>query len=208
MSKVDYRHQTNSKLFIPTDKSNFKEMLRTEMLVWMLNKVPIWNIPIRNHIINKLFGYIDGTAFCIRTPFYADFAKNIQIGKNFFANVNCIIQAHEKVTIGDNVMCGPNVSILAVSHPIDAMERVVKRTPNVYEPEGRSSRESNAPIIIGNNVWLAAGVIICAGVTIGDNSVIGAGSVVTRDIPPNVFACGVPCRVIREITEADRVNIC
>ena len=98
-------------------------------------------------------------------------------------------------------MLGPNVVITTVSHPMLAKDRVFLHDPNSFEPLKRVDVEKVAPIKIGNNVWIAAGAIICPGVTIGDNTVIGAGSVVTRAIPSNVFACGVPCRVVRALTE-------
>ena len=112
---------------------------------------------------------------------------------------------HAEVHIGDNVLLGPNVSILTVAHPLDAAERRIREEPNSFEPHKRGDYELIAPVTIGNDVWIAAGSIICHGVAIGDNSVIGAGSVVTRDIPANVFACGSPCRVVRPITEVDRI---
>ena len=106
--------------------------------------------------------------------------------------------------IGDNVLFGPNVIITTISHPMNAKERVFYHYQNSFEPHKRADTKLCAPITIGNNTWIAAGAIICAGVTIGDNSVIGAGSVVTRIIPADVFACGVPCRVVRELDDGGK----
>ena len=191
--------------FYPTDKSNLRKMLRSEIIQWMLNKTPIWNIPKRNFLLKQLFGSIDGQVYCVNPPFHCNSGKFIHVGKNFFANYNCIIMDHAEVLIGDNVMLAPNVSILTVTHPMSPEERVVKNIQNSFEPHKRGNIEIVKPIIIGNNVWIATGATVCAGVTIGDNSVIGAGSVVTKDIPANVFACGIPCKVVREITEEDKV---
>ena len=117
--------------------------------------------------------------------------SNITIGDNVFINFGCIIFDMGEVTIGNNAMFGPRVGIYTTNHAFDAEERIA----NVVVSK---------PIHIGNRVWLSADVKIVQGVTIGDNSIIGAGSVVTKDIPPNVIAAGNPCRVIRKITEKDK----
>ena len=127
----------------------------------------------------------------IEPPFFCDYGTNIEVGDFFYANYNCIILDVAKVKIGDNVMFAPNVAIYTAGHPI--------------HPESRSSGyEYGIGITIGNNVWIGGNTVINPGVTIGDNTVIGAGSVVTKDIPANVIAMGIPCKVIREITEEDR----
>ncbi|MCL2628890.1 MAG: sugar O-acetyltransferase [Oscillospiraceae bacterium] len=127
----------------------------------------------------------------IEPPFFCDYGYNIEVGEFFYANYNCIILDVAKVKIGDNVMFAPNVAIYTAGHPV--------------HPESRSSGyEYGIGITIGNNVWIGGNTVINPGVTIGDNTVIGAGSVVTKDIPANVIAMGIPCKVIREITEADR----
>lgn len=123
----------------------------------------------------------------IEPPFNCDYGNNIIIGKNFYANFNCIVLDVNTVEIGDNVMFAPNVQVYTAGHPIDAKLRV---------DEGV---EFGLPIKIGDNVWVGGGVIICPGVSIGENAVVGAGAVVTKDIPANVVAAGNPCRVIKEI---------
>lgn len=124
-------------------------------------------------------------------PFHCEYGKHIQIGENFYANVNCIMLDVAKITIGDNVFFGPNVSLYTAGHPIH------------YESRN-SGYEYGIPITIGNNVWIGGSCVVLPGVTIGDNCVIGAGSVVTKDIPEGVIAAGNPCKVIRSITEEDR----
>lgn len=195
------------KTFKPTDKSNFLPMLRTELLLRSLNRTPLWNIPKRNFLTKMLLGSIDGTAYALQPPSHVNDGKNIFVGKNFFANWNVMILDHAKITIGDNVMLAPNVIITTVTHPKDAQQRIVKVMDNSFEPKKRGNIELIAPITIGDNVWIASGSVICPGVTIGENSIIGANSVVTKDIPPNVLACGAPCNVIREITEKDRLDL-
>lgn len=127
----------------------------------------------------------------IMPPFYCDYGFHIQVVKGFFANYNCTILDVGKVTIGENVLLAPNVSIYTAGHPVHPAAR-------------QSGYEYGIPVTIGNNVWIGGNVVITPGVHIGDNVVIGAGSVVTKDIPANVVAAGNPCRVIRRITDADK----
>ena len=123
----------------------------------------------------------------LEPPFRCDYGSNIKLGKNFYANFNCVVLDMAEVTIGDNVLFAPNVQVLTAGPPLDVKSRV---------DEGV---EFGTPITIGDNAWIGAGVIICPGVNIGKNSVIGAGSVVTKDIPDNVVAVGNPCRVLKPI---------
>jgi maltose O-acetyltransferase len=132
-----------------------------------------------------------GDNICIEQPFHCDYGKNIEVGKNFFANYNCTILDVGKVTIGDNVMFAPNVSIYTAGHPI--------------HPDSRNlGYEYGIGITIGDNVWVGGSVVINPGVHVGNNVIIGSGSVVTKDIPDNVIVAGNPCKVIREIKEEDR----
>jgi len=144
----------------------------------------------KDELIRQILGKT-GKNIWIEAPFYCDYGYNIEVGDNFYTNFNCTILDVGKVIIGDNVMLAPNVAIYTAGHPI--------------HPDSRNSGyEYGIGITIGNNVWIGGNTIINPGVSIGDNTVIGAGSVVTKDIPANVIAAGVPCKVIREITEADR----
>ena len=198
--------KTTVETFIPTARKNFWPMLKSEWLQWRLNKTPLWNIPLRNWLLKHLFASIDGSPFAIQIPFHISDGSRTHIGKNFVANYNVAIFDHGGVRIGDNVMIASNVVITTVFHPMNANERIFYYCPDSFEPHKRADTELCAPISIGNNVWIAAGTIICPGVTIGDNTVIGAGSVVTRDIPANVFACGVPCRVVRTLSNTDKTD--
>ncbi|MFB9841845.1 sugar O-acetyltransferase [Mucilaginibacter ginsenosidivorans] len=131
-----------------------------------------------------------GKNVMILAPFHCDYGKHIEVGDNFMANYNCVILDVAKVTIGDNVLFGPNVSLLTAGHP-------------VHHESRNSGYEYGIGITIGNNVWIGGQTVVNPGVTIGDNTVIGSGSVVTKDIPANVVAVGNPCKVMRVITEAD-----
>ncbi len=140
----------------------------------------------RRSLLKQLFGR-GGESVWMQPPFYCDYGTNILLGERVFFNFNCVVLDVCQVTIGDYSLFGPAVQIYTATHPMNAQQR--------------RQQEFGKPITIGADVWVGGGAIICPGVTIGPQAVIGAGSVVTRDIPGNTFAAGNPCRVIREITE-------
>ena len=154
-----------------------------------INTLPPWD-PAFDGLIRRLLGSI-GEGFVIEPPLRCDYGCNTFIGRRFYANFNLTILDCGRVTIGDEVLIGPNVSLFAAGHPLD--------------PDLRASGpEYGLPIVIKDRVWLGGGVIVNPGVTIGEGSVIGSGSVVTRDIPPGVLAAGNPCRVLRPLRQGDR----
>lgn len=158
--------------------------------------------PERGKIVSELVPNMGKRGF-VQGPVQFDYGVFTEIGDNFYANFNLTVLDCCKVTIGDNVMIGPNVSILTPVHPLCWQDRNMR-----FKPDGSPyDLEYAKSITIGSNCWIAGNVTICGGVTIGSGCVIGAGSVVTRDIPENSLAVGNPCRVIREITEADRMEI-
>ena len=144
----------------------------------------------RVELLNKLLANMGENCY-IEPPLHANWGCHTHLGNNVYANFNLTLVDDTDIYIGDSVMLGPNVVLATAGHPVD---------PELH----RLVYQFNQPIHIGNNVWLGAGVIVLPGVTIGDNSVVGAGSVVTKDIPANVVAVGNPCRILREINEHDR----
>lgn len=175
--------------------ANYDESLKSERTKCKLacqkyNKIDCDKIQERTELLKNILGKTKDNLL-IEQPFYCDYGYNIEVGKNFYANHNLVILDPGKVIIGDNVFIGPNCGICTAQHPIDAETR-------------NKGLEYAFPIKIGSNVWLGGGVTVLAGVTIGDNCVIGAGSVVNKDIPPNTIAAGNPCKVIRTITEDDK----
>ena len=172
-----------------SDRAVMEEQKRTRKILHRLNTVDPSDFDEIGRLVKELFGKSD-KAF-VNPPFYCDYGFHIETGKNFFANYNCTIIDVARVTIGDNCQFAPNVSIYTAGHPV--------------HPDSRNSLyEYGIGVSIGDNVWIGGNCVILPGVTIGSNTVIGAGSVVTKDIPDWVVAAGNPCKVIRKITEEDR----
>jgi len=145
----------------------------------------------QHKIIKKIFKKTDKN-FMIVAPFWCDYGYNIEIGENFYANHNCIFLDGALVSFGANVFIAPNCSFSTTGHPINFEQR-------------NKGFEYSYPIIVGNNVWFGVGVNVLPGVTIGDNVVVGSGSIVNKDIPSNVVVAGNPAKIIRNITEEDRL---
>ena len=146
-------------------------------------------------MLSSLLGGI-GRNVWIEAPFFCNYGENIFIGNNVFVNYNCVFLDSNRITIGDNILIGPGVQVYTATHPIDAKERF---HPSDDNPETTQYTTRALPVRINSNVWLGGGAILMPGVQIGENSTIGAGAVVTESIPPNVFAAGNPCRIIKEL---------
>ena len=175
-------------LYQPSDPELKQMRLQVQQLLQKYNRLIPADSNERSELIYKILGQV-GDGCSIYPPFFCDYGVHITVGKNFFANIGCIILDVAPVEIGDDVFLGPNVQIITASHPL--------------EPDLRAKGYGlGKPVSIGNQVWIGAGAIINPGITIGDGAVIGSGSVVTRNIPEHVVAAGNPCRVIRGIGES------
>lgn len=172
-----------------SDERVFEQQKGARRLTQQLNTIDRADFEGISKIVKELFGKSD-KAF-VNPPFYCDYGFNIEVGKNFFANYNCTILDVAKVTIGDNCQMAPNVAIYTAGHPVHPQTR-------------NTAYEYGISVTIGDNVWIGGNTVICPGVHIGSNTVIGAGSVVTKDIPDWCIAAGNPCKVIRQITDADK----
>ena len=175
------------------DEDLKEDRLKCKDLCFAANQLPPSKIKEQSELFASLFAKA-GEGFYITTPFWCDYGYNIEIGKNFYSNHNCVILDCAKVTFGDNVFVGPNCCFATAEHPLDETER-------------NRGLETARPIQVGNSVWFGAGVTVLPGVTIGDNVVIGAGSIVTKDIPSNVVAVGNPARVIRSLENSGLYRI-
>lgn len=182
------RERRDMQLPYISDREVMEEQKRARRLTQELNTIDRSDFEAIAKIVKELLGKSEG-AF-INPPFYCDYGTHIEVGKNFMANYNCTILDVAKVRIGDNCMLAPNVAIYTAGHP-------------VYPDVRNTQYEYGIEVTIGDNVWIGGNTVVCPGVHIGNNVVIGAGSVVTKDIPDWVVAAGNPCKVIREITKED-----
>jgi len=173
-------------LYDPLDPALVAARDRARDLCQDLNATREADVVLRRRILTDLFGS-GGDAVWMQPPFFCDYGSNIYLGKKVFFNFNCVVLDVCEVRIGDHTLFGPSVQIYTAMHPMNH--------------ELRRKQEYAKPIKIGSDVWVGGAAVICPGVTIGSRTVIGAGSVVTRDVPDGVFAAGNPCRVVREITE-------
>ena len=180
----------SGKLYFCTDEEIAKEQLECLEILYDYNHTRPSESQKREQILKNLLAEIGENCY-IEPPLHANWGKYTHFGNNVYANFNLTLVDDTDIFVGDNVMFGQNVIIAPAGHPVDP-------------PLREKVAQFNIPVRIGKNVWIGAGAIVLPGVTIGDHSVIGAGSVVTKDIPPNVVAVGNPCRVLREINDRDK----
>lgn len=189
-SKMKERLHTGE-IYLPGDDEILEEQFQCQEKLYDYNQTRPSEGEKRSKLLKEMFAEI-GDGCYIEPPLRANWGGHfVHFGKNIYANFNLTLVDDTHIYVGDATMFGPNVTIATAGHPI---------LPELRE----QAYQYNMPVRIGKNCWLGAGVIVMPGVTIGDNTVIGAGSIVTKDIPANVVAVGNPCRVIREIGEHDR----
>jgi len=186
---MDNIERRDKQIVYISDDSVMEQQKRARRLTQKLNTADRSDFKLLSEIVKELLGKSEN-AF-INPPFYCDYGYNIEAGKNLYINYNCTILDVAKVKFGDNCMLAPNIAIYTAGHPL-------------YPSTRNTGYEFGIEITIGDNVWIGGNTVICPGVHIGNNVVIGAGSVVTKDIPDWSLAAGNPCRVIRKITEADK----
>jgi maltose O-acetyltransferase len=182
--KTEKEKMLAGELYNAQDPQLLAERQRAQLLFQELNATPA-DQPARARLLRGLLPHA-GTELGLTSPFYCDYGTNITLGDQVFFNFNCTILDVAAVTIGSRTLFGPGVQVYTATHPLDYQERA-------------TGLEYAKPISIGEDVWVGGGAIICPGVRIGDRAVIGAGSVVTKDIPADTLAAGNPCRVIREL---------
>ncbi|MEQ9438565.1 MAG: sugar O-acetyltransferase [Cyclobacteriaceae bacterium] len=184
--KTEKEKMLDGELYDPLDKQLSDERVRTRLLIKELNDTREDQTEERTRILKELIPNADAGLW-LQPPFYCDYGSNMILGEKVFFNFNCVVLDVTYVKIGSRTLFGPNVQVYTATHPLDHQERA-------------SGLEFAKPISIGEDVWVGGSAIICPGVTVGDRTIIGAGSVVTRDIPPDVFAAGNPCKVVRQLT--------
>jgi maltose O-acetyltransferase len=183
-TKSEYEKMLSGTLYDAGDKQLVEMRVKARKWMSQYNQVG-HDKQLREKFLKELLGKVGNNAD-IQAPFFCDYGCHIEVGDNFFANFNCVFLDCNYIKMGNNVFLGPNVQVYAATHPLVAAERI-------------KGPELASPIILGDNVWIGGSSIICPGVTIGENTTIGAGSVVTKDIPSNVVAAGNPCRVLRKL---------
>lgn len=192
MSRMKER-MLRGELYLADDAVLQDDQARAQALVERYNATLHSEQELRTTILRALLGHV-GEGVVVRPPFRCDYGSQISIGARTFVNFDCVVLDASPVAIGEACQIATRVQLLTATHPVDPGPR-------------RIGWESGEPIVLGDNVWLGGGAIVCPGVTIGADTVVGAGAVVTRDLPAGVVAAGVPARVIREIGEADRVAV-
>ena len=189
MARFDYLH--SEEIYFPGDEDLLKEQFAYIDKLYDYNATRPYEGEKRAQLLREMLAEVGENCY-IEPPLHSNFGgHHVHLGKNVYANFNLTLVDDTHIYIGDCTMIGPNVTIATASHPV---------LPELRE----KGYQYNVPVHIGRNCWLGAGVVVLPGVTIGDNTVIGAGSIVTRDIPANVVAVGNPCRVLREIGQKDR----
>ena len=186
MNKMTEKEKMLSgRMYNPEDTQLKSERAAVKALCMEYNNIPYGETELKKSVLKKILGKT-GKNFTIEANFFCDYGYNIEIGENFYSNHNLVILDCAKVKIGKNVAIGPNTGLYCAIHPTDVTERI-------------KWLEKAEPIIIEDNVWLGGNVVVLPGVKIGKNTVIGAGSVVTKDIPENVVAVGNPCKIIKNL---------
>ena len=180
-------------LYIAEDEDLAGDFGRAQAILEIYNRSAFADQQLRDGLLRELLAEC-GEGVHIRPPFHLEYGTRVSIGARTFFNYDCLMLDVAPVTIGAACQVATRVQFITATHPIDPEPR-------------RSGWESAKPIVVGDNVWLSAGVIVCPGVTIGNDTVVGAGAVVTRDLSAGVVAMGVPARVVREIGEQDRIQI-
>jgi maltose O-acetyltransferase len=176
-------------MYDPLDPQLVGDRINTRLLIKALNESSEDEPEKRSRIQKELLPNA-APDLALQPPFYCDYGYNMQVGERVFFNFNCTVLDVAPVIIGSRTMFGPNVQVYTATHPLNHIER-------------SSGREYAKPITIGEDVWIGGSAVICPGVSIGDRSVIGAGSVVTKDIPADVFAAGNPCKIIRPLSQTE-----
>ena len=196
--KTEIQKCLDGEIFNTSDPEIESLIQRARKLTKEYNQIASTDFDKRQRILSELFGRI-GSNVNIDTPFYCDYGRHISIGNNVIININCTFVDCNRIKIGNNVLIASNVQIYTATHSADVNERLVADWNN--NSEIPYFRTYALPVKIEDNVWIGGGAIILPGVTIGKNSVIGAGSIVNKTIPENCVAVGNPCRVIREINK-------
>lgn len=198
----DWERMISGKLYNSASKDIEKQHINGLVGCDRFNRIPVRRAKAKQRALEKLIPSAKESGLAVFAPFYCEYGVNIHVGKGCFVNYNCTFLDVSPITLGNSVWIGANVTLATPNHPYLAEERLV-----ADYPDGRHDLEYSEPITIKDGCWICSSATICGGVTIGENSIVAAGAVVTRDVPPNSIVGGVPAKVIRQIDEDDRMNV-
>lgn len=198
----EWERMVGGKLYNQSDEGIAKRHIEGMSRCQKYNKIDVRRTKAKARALEKLIPSSKGKDLVIFAPFYCEYGVNIHVGKECFVNYNSTFLDVAPITLGDGVWVGASVTLATPMHPFVAEERL-----NADYPDGRHDLEYALPITIGSGCWICSGAVICGGVTIGENSIVAAGAVVTKDMPSNSVIAGVPAKVIRQIGEGDRLNV-
>lgn len=198
----DWDRMISGKLYNSSSPDIAKQHMQGLSRCHRFNSIAVWRTKAKQRALEKLIPSAKGKSLGVFAPLYCEYGVNIHVGNECFVNYNCTFLDVSPITLGDSVWIGANVTLATPNHPLIAEER-----HNANYPDGRHDLEFSDPITIEDGCWICSSSTICGGVTIGKNSVVAAGAVVTRDVPPNSLVAGVPAKVIRQIDEDDRIDV-
>lgn len=198
----EWDRMVSGKLYNAGSKDLFKKHARGLVLCDKFNRIPVWMYGRKQRALERLIPSAKGKDFTVFAPLYCEYGVNIKVGKDCFVNYNSTFLDVSPITLEDGVWIGANVTLATPLHPFLADERV-----NQDYPDGNHDLEYSAPITIKKNCWICSSATISGGVTVGENSIVAAGAVVLKDVPPNSIVGGVPAKVIRKIDENDRMDV-
>lgn len=198
----DWERMVAGKLYNSSSKDIAKQHMQGLTRCDRFNKIAVWRAGAKQRALERLIPSAKGKGLGVFAPFYCEYGVNIHVGEGCFVNYNCTFLDVSPITLGDGVWIGANVTLATPNHPFLADERL----PANY-PDGFHDLEYSSPITIGAGCWICSSATVCGGVTIGENSIVVAGAVVTRDVPANSIVAGVPAKVVRQIDERDRMHV-
>ncbi|MBR1530685.1 MAG: sugar O-acetyltransferase [Eubacterium sp.] len=198
---TEWERMTSGRLYNADSAELEKPHMQGLILCDKFNRTPLSKMKKKDKLLSKLIPSSVGKDLVVFPPFYCEYGRNIYLGKNCFVNYNCIFLDVAPITLGDFVWIGANVTLATPMHPYLAEERIIRDYP-----DGTHDLEYAKPIVIKDNCWICSGAVISGGVTVGENSIIAAGAVVTKDVPANSIVGGVPAKVIRQIDENDKLD--
>ncbi|MBR3738152.1 MAG: sugar O-acetyltransferase [Eubacterium sp.] len=199
---TEWQRMISGRLYNPANKEIEKHHIRGLTLCDKFNRTPLTRWKKKDKLLLKLIPSSEEKDFAVFAPFYCEYGENIYVGRECFVNYNCTFLDVSPITLEDSVWIGASVTLATHMHPFLAEERIFQKYP-----DGVHDLEYSKPITLKKNVWVCSGATICGGVTVGENSIIAAGAVVTKDIPANCIAGGVPAKVIRYLDESDRLDV-